>query len=114
MRRNQSITGDYRTRFPLFDHLRRYCKNRQNLNHNLYDNVRHSCRLRNFCIGLQPLEEVLNAFEDVNENVVTSSNVLGRLNDRAVMVVQRVRSTKILTKSRTPIPAKTTLAGENI
>jgi hypothetical protein len=58
------------------------------------------------------LEEELNALKEVNEHVVTRTNILCRLNNIGITKADR-RKTDERTTSRTPIPAETTFAKGN-
>jgi hypothetical protein len=58
------------------------CRNGQDiqyLNHYLNDDVRHRRVWSNLGIGLQAFEKVLNAFEDVNQSLLGSNDILSRL-----------------------------------
>ena len=63
-------------------------------------------------VHLEASEKHLDALEDVHKSVLAFPDILGRLK----IVRIRLRYTELLgirTERRTPIPAKTTLAGEN-
>src|SRR5260221_51366 len=104
---------DQLTRSSLFNLLCRNGEDRQYLNHDLHDGVRHCWGRLNFGIQLQPPEKSLYTFENINEHVLTRINVLGRPADIEVtMTRNNTRSKRSLTWKRTPMPVDITFAGE--
>ena len=51
----------------------------ENLNHDLYDYIRHFLGRAELGVGLQSSEHVLYSFEDVQECVLASAYALNRL-----------------------------------
>jgi len=104
---------DQLTRSSLFNLLCRDGEDRQYLNHDLHDGVRHCCGRLNSCIRFQPPEEPLYTFENINEHVLTRIDILGRLADIEVTMTRNsTRSKRSPTWKRTPMPAEITFAGE--
>jgi hypothetical protein len=79
------------------------------------DYIRHFRGQRDFCVHLNTSEKHFNAFKDVHKSVLACSNTLRRLRNVCVTIVllARAKLMRIRTARRTPIPAKTTVAGEN-
>ena len=56
-------------------------KDRDNLNHNLDDDVPHGRRRSDLYICLKSLEEVFHAAKQIDENIFASADVLNCLKD---------------------------------
>src|SRR5260221_5067205 len=67
------------TSSSLLDLLRCQSESRENLYHDLYDNVRHCFREGDLCINVEPAEEALDGLEQVDENVIACANILRSL-----------------------------------
>ena len=76
------------------------------------DYVRHFRGQPNFCIHLKTSKKHFDAFKYVHESVLAFPNVLHRLRNVCVTIAH-AKLTRIHTERRIPIPAKTTVAGEN-
>jgi hypothetical protein len=59
-------------------------------------------------------EESLDPHKDVNQHILARIYVFSRLTCASVIMACTEKSRMVLTERRTPIPEKTTLAGENI
>ena len=105
---------DRLTRSTLFDLFCGDSKNRKYFYHDLHNHVRHPSSRLHFRVRLETHEESLDPHEDVNQHVLTRIHIFSRLTSAAVIIAQAERSRMILTERRTPMPEKTTLAGENI
>ena len=93
--------------------LRRDRQDAKDLNHDLSDYVHHFRCRPHLSIVFKASEEILYAFEDVDESVLARSNILDCLrivgvNDARTKVLKRTR-----TERRTPTPENITFAGEN-
>ena len=79
------------------------------------DYIGHFRGQRDFCVRLDTPEEHLNAFKEVHKSVLACPNILRRLRNACVTTVlpAHAKLRRIHTERRTPIPAKTTVAGEN-
>jgi hypothetical protein len=62
-------------------------------------------------MGLKPLEEVLHADKEINKHVLARIDILSRLTDTHINDPDQEDRRNVLTKKRTPIPAKIALAG---
>ena len=102
------------TRSTLFHLLRRNCEDVQNFYHNFHNYIGHRVGRRHFCIGFKPLEEVLDALEQIGKGFFACADILGGLTKIAVEYTSTTGSRRILTKKRIPIPAEITFAGGNI
>ena len=71
--------GCQRTCSTLSHFLRRDREDVQHLDHYLYYDVRHRVCRRHGGISLEAFEEVLDAFEEIDERILTRFNVLSRL-----------------------------------
>ena len=74
------------TQLPTFDFLCRDSKNRQHLDHNLNNHVRH-CRSR--CKGsvyLDPVEEMFDTIKDVDYLFLAGARICGRLGAPVLIV----------------------------
>jgi hypothetical protein len=100
------------TRSALSDLLCRDPKNRQDFCHDLNDHVRHFRSQRHLRVHLQTSEKHLYAPKDVQKSFMARTNVLSCLRTLYVTMTHANEWT-IRTERRTPIPAKTTVAGEN-
>ena len=92
--------------------LRRSPKDGQHLNHNLNDHVAHGPGRWDASIYLKPAEEMSDPIEDLDKLVMAIARIFSRLRLASKWVTQR-KDVGTLTDSRTPIPAKITLAGGN-
>ena len=70
---------DGHTQFPLSNLLRHDAKDRENLNHDLYDNVCHSCGRPNVYVLLKTPKKVFHAAKQVDKSVFASANILNGL-----------------------------------
>jgi hypothetical protein len=104
---------DRLTRSTLFDLLRGDSENRKYFYNDLHDHVRHRSSWLQFRVCLKTLEESLDANEDVNQHILARIYIFGRLINVRAIIACVERSRMMLTKRRTPIPEKTTFAGEN-
>jgi len=64
-------------------------------------------------IYVESRKKVFDATKYVEERISKRRCILGRLEFFSLTVIYAGESRKIRTKRRTPIPAKTTFAGEN-
>ena len=64
---------------PLLDLLRRQGKDRKQFNHYFYDYICHCWGGRNLRVNMETLEEMLDAFEDINKCIVARTGVVGSL-----------------------------------
>src|SRR6266702_1983883 len=103
--------GHTRSSLPYF--LRHDPKDREYLNHDLYNHVRHSCCRPDFDILFKPLKKKFQAAKQVYKSILASADILDGLRDRGV-IETHTGSRKTLTWRRTPIPAKITFEGGNI
>jgi hypothetical protein len=72
-------TRNQLTQWSTFHFLCHDCKNRQHLDHNLNDHVRH-CRSRyKGSVYLKPAEEMFDVIKDVNYLFLASARIFGRL-----------------------------------
>jgi hypothetical protein len=110
------INKERHTRSSLPDLLRHDAKDREYLNHDLDDDVRHSCGRPDLYIFFKPLKKVFQAAKQVHKSILASADILNGLDDRSGRCHQTTHagSRKMLTWRRTPIPAKIVFAGENI
>jgi hypothetical protein len=88
-------------------------QNRQYLHYDFGDHVHHRCSRWDLRIGLQSSEKVFDTLEKVSKYTSTRFDILSRLRELDIRMRGKVKSKNMRTKSSTPIPAKTTLAGEN-
>jgi hypothetical protein len=98
----------------LFDLLRRNCKDVQNFNHYLDNDIGHRVCGRHFCIRFEAFEKILDPVEEIGKGFFTCVDVLGSLTDIGIENDSKEGSRRILTKKRIPMPAEITFAGENI
>jgi hypothetical protein len=73
------MNGEEHTGSPLPDFLRHYPKDRDNLNHDLHDDISHGCRRSDHYICLKALEEEFHAAKEVDESIFASSDILNTL-----------------------------------
>ena len=93
--------------------LRRDRKDRQYLDHNLNNHVRHC---RSWCdanIYLEAAEEMFKAIKDLDKFVSDSACTFDRLGPLGVKMGRTREGCRMLTESRTPMPVKITVAGGN-
>jgi hypothetical protein len=102
-----------RTESSLLGLLRHDPKDRNNLDHDLNDNLRHGHRRSDGNIFLKPHKKIFHAAEQIDESILSSADVFNGL--RVYIYHQDVytRSKKVLTWSRAPIPVKIAAAGGN-
>ena len=96
------------------DLLRHDPKDRQNLNHDLYDDVCQSLSRPDLDIFLKTLEEIFQAAEEVDEGILAGADVLDGLGD--VLYCHgglHDGSRRMLTWKRIPMPAKIAPEGGN-
>jgi hypothetical protein len=74
--------------------------------------IRHFCGQRDFYVHLKTPEKHFDASKDIQKSVLTFPDVLRRLRNVCVTIAH-AKLMRIHTERRTPIPAKTTVAGEN-
>ena len=60
------------------------------------------------------LEKVLDPLKEIDEHALAGIQILGGLRGAGFMITYIERSTKALTKRRTPIPVNITFAGGNV
>jgi hypothetical protein len=101
------------THSALFDLLRSNPKNRQHLDQNLDDYIRHIHGQRHFYIDHQTSEKHLNAFKYVDKSILARPGILSCLRDKGVTTAHMKLTRRVHTERRIPIPANMTLAGEN-
>jgi hypothetical protein len=77
-----NINKDGHTRSSLPDLLRHNPKDREYLNHDLDDDVRHSCGRPDLYIFFKPLKKVFQAAKQVHKSILASANILDGLKDR--------------------------------
>ena len=70
-----------RTGSSLPDFFRHYPKDRDNLNHDLYDNISHGCRWSDLYICLKALEKEFHAAKDVDKSIFASAHILNGLKE---------------------------------
>jgi hypothetical protein len=70
---------EQRTRSSLSHFLRSNCEDVQHLDHDLHDYVRHCVCWRYCSIRLEPLEEVLDTFKEIDEGLLAGLDIFGRL-----------------------------------
>ena len=98
---------------PLLDLLRCQGESRENLYHDLYDNVRHGFRHRDLCIDVEPAEKALDGLKQVDESVIACANILRRLIYPDVTTIAHGSSEKRRASSKTPKAANIAFAGGN-
>jgi hypothetical protein len=101
-----------RTGSPLPDLLRHDPKDREHLNHDLYDDVRHGCGRPNLHIFFKTLKKVFHATKKVNQSILAGANILNGLKEG--VTTTHAGSRKMFTWRRIPIPVKIVFAGGNI
>ena len=69
------------TESSLLNFLRYDPKDRNNLDHDLNNDVRHSCRRLDVYVRLKPLEKEFHAAKQLDKNILGSANVLHSLRD---------------------------------
>jgi hypothetical protein len=67
------------TRTTLFDLLRRDGKNTEHFNHDFHDNIGHRLSWSYFSVTLETFEELFDTLEQIDEHILTCTNVLSRL-----------------------------------
>jgi hypothetical protein len=67
------------TRSTLFDFLCHNCKNSDHLRHDFHNYIHHFRRRRYLNVDLETMEEIFHAREDINESVLTRTDILCRL-----------------------------------
>ena len=79
------------------------------------DYIRHFRGQWDFCVHLETPEKHFDASKDVHKSVLACPNILRRLGNVGVIIapLAHAKLRRIHTERRTPIPAKTTVAGEN-
>ena len=102
------------TQSTLFDLFCGDGKNRECFYHDLHNHVRHPSSRLHFRVRLETHEEALDPHEDVNQYVLARIYIFSRLTNASVIIARTERSRMMLTERRTPIPEKTTFAGEDI
>jgi hypothetical protein len=93
--------------------LRCQGEGREDLYHDLFDNVSHGFRERNFCIDVEPAEKPLDGLEQVDEGVIACANILRSLMHPDVTGNIHGNSEKRRTSSKTPKAANIAFAGGN-
>jgi hypothetical protein len=63
---------------------------------------------------LETLEKALDPLKEIDEHVLACIHILRDLRGAGLMITYIKRSTRALTKRRTPIPANITFAGGNV
>jgi hypothetical protein len=97
----------------LLDIPRRNPKNGEDLSHYLSYFIHHFRSLRHLCVDFETLEKSPNALKDVHKSFFAFPNILRRLRNIGVTLAQ-AKPMRIHTEMRTSIPAKITVAGENV
>jgi hypothetical protein len=64
------------TQSSLLDLFGRQSESGENLRHDLYDNIIHSCSESDGCIDTESGEEALNGLEQIDQGIVTRTDVL--------------------------------------
>lgn len=67
------------TETPLLDILRRQGQNGEYFNHYLYSHIGHRRGGGELSINMEPLEEIPDTFEEINERVVARTDLAGCL-----------------------------------
>jgi hypothetical protein len=63
---------------------------------------------------LETLEKALDPLKEIDEHALACIHILCGLSDAGLMITNIKRSTRELTKRRTPIPANITFAAGNV
>ena len=92
--------------------LSRNPKDGKNFRHDMGDYIRHFRGQWDFCVQLETSDEHLNVFKHFYKSVLAFSNILRRLTGVCV-IMAHANLMRIHTERRTPIPANTTVVGEN-
>ena len=87
-------------------------KDGKDFSHDLNNHVHHFRRQRHFCVHFKPPEKHFDALKNVQKSFLARSNVFRCLTTVCVRMTH-ARAFRIHTERRTPIPAKTTVVGEN-
>ena len=101
------------TQFPLPDLLRHNPEDRENLNHDLSDDVCHSSSRPDVYIFFKTLKKEFHAAKQVYKSILTCANILNGLCDIFCQDGSHATSGKRLTWRRTPMPAKMALEAGN-
>jgi hypothetical protein len=80
------MNGEKHTGSSLPDFLRHYPKDRDNLNHDLDDDVYHGRRRSNLDICLKTLEKVFHTAEQIDKGIFTRADIFDGL--RGVSVIE--------------------------
>ena len=92
-----------RTGLPLPDLLRDDPKDRKHLNHDLYNDVRHSCGRPNIHIFFKTHKEVFQATKQVHQSMLASADILDGLgNVSSRTPTRRVKSNAYLEQDSNP------------
>ena len=67
------------TRSSSFHFLRRDGEDREQLDHDLHEHLRHFRSQRNLIVNLKTLEKALDAFKQVDDSILACSGILCRL-----------------------------------
>ena len=97
----------------MLDLLRRNPEDRENLDHDLDKYIHHLCRWWHLCVNLNTSEKHFDALEHVDKGVLSCSGMHSCLRDVGVTVARTELLRRLHTDSRTPKPAKITLADGN-
>src|SRR6266702_1292276 len=99
------INREGHTRSSLPDLLRHDPKDREYLNQDLYDDVRHSCRRPDLDILFKPLKKIFQAAKQFYKTHFAYTHILGRLGDNSIPETN-TKSSRALTWTVTPISKK--------
>ena len=92
-----------RTGSPLPDLLRDDPKGQEHLNHDLYDDVCHSCGRPNIHIWFKTLKKVFQATKQVHQTILASADILDGLGDVSSQTpTRRVKSDAYLEQDTNP------------
>src|SRR6266849_3587849 len=106
MSQDPKIAGDELTPSPLFNLHRHNRKDREYFHHDFHHHVRHCLRWFQFFMTLETLEKALDPLKEIDEHVLACIHILRGLKGVGFMITYySKRSTRAITKRRTPIPA---------
>jgi len=104
---------DALTRALLFDLFRHQSKGRNEFHHNFHEDLGHGSRRGHPGINIEPVDEVFNRFEQVDDRIVTGADVLDGLTHVHVSRMDTWEITKGRTERRMAKPANMAFAGGN-
>ena len=106
--------GETHTGSSLLYFLRDNAEDRDDLNHDLDDDVYHSLRRSDLYVCFKPLEKVFHTAKKIDESVFACADILNSLKGKQSQNYLFAGSRKVLTWRRTPIPVNIAFAGGNI